>query len=115
MRTNKSKRAAASLLLALVLLTAVPMPTFAASSAEIQEEIEPDSIDLIEGVSVVAAVGRNMAHQPGSSGALFDALGRNGINVRMISQGPEELNIILGVNNNDFEKTIRVIYDSFVK
>ena len=56
-----------------------------------------------------------MAHQPGSSGALFDALGRNGINVRMISQGPEELNIILGVNNNDFEKTIRVIYDSFVK
>ena len=82
---------------------------------EIQEEIAPDSIDLIEGVSVVAAVGRNMAHQPGSSGALFDALGRNGINVRMISQGPEELNIILGVNNNDFEKTIRVIYDSFVK
>ena len=82
---------------------------------EIQEEIEPDSINLIEGVSVVAAVGRNMAHQPGSSGALFDALGQNGINVRMISQGPEELNIILGVNNNDFEKTIRVIYDSFVK
>ena len=36
-------------------------------------------------------------------------------NPRMISQGPEELNIILGVNNNDFEKTIRVIYDSFVK
>lgn len=82
---------------------------------EIQEEIEPDSIDLTEGVSVIAAVGRNMAQQPGSSGALFDALGKNGINVRMISQGPEELNIILGVNNNDFEKTIRVIYDSFVK
>lgn len=40
MRTNKNKRAAASLLLALVLLTAVPMPTFAASSAEIQEEID---------------------------------------------------------------------------
>ena len=49
------------------------------------------------------------------AGALFAALGKNGINVRMISQGPEELNIIVGVNNDDFEKTIRVIYDSFVK
>lgn len=82
---------------------------------EIQEVIQPDNIDLIEGVSIVAAVGRKMAYQPGSSGALFEALGKNGINIRMITQGPEELNIIVGVNNNDFEKTIRVIYDSFVK
>jgi aspartate kinase len=56
-----------------------------------------------------------MAYQPGSSGALFAALGQNGINIRMITQGPEELNIIVGVNNADFEKTVRVIYDSFVK
>jgi len=82
---------------------------------DIQKAVQPDSIDLTDRISVVAAVGRKMAYQPGSSGALFAALGKNGINVRMISQGPEELNIIVGVNNDDFEKTIRVIYDSFVK
>ena len=48
-------------------------------------------------------------------GALFAALGRNGINIRMISQGPEELNIIVGVDDADFEKAVRVIYESFVK
>ena len=35
--------------------------------------------------------------------------------VRMINQGPDELNIIFGVDNKDFEKAIRVLYDSFVK
>jgi aspartate kinase len=82
---------------------------------EIEKTLQPDSIDLTDGISVVAAVGRKMAYQPGSSGALFAALGQNGINIRMITQGPEELNIIVGVNNADFEKTVRVIYDSFVK
>ena len=75
----------------------------------------PDSIDFTESIAVVAAVGRKMAFQPGSSGALFAALGRNGINIRMISQGPEELNIIVGVDDADFEKAVRVIYESFVK
>ena len=82
---------------------------------DIQKEIKPDSVDLTDNISVVAAVGRKMAYQPGSSGALFAALGQNGINIRMITQGPEELNIIVGVDNSDFEKTVRVLYDSFVK
>ena len=56
-----------------------------------------------------------MAYKPGSSGRLFAALGKSGINIRMISQGPEELNIIVGVNDDDFEKTVRVLYHSFVK
>lgn len=82
---------------------------------EIQSELAPDSIDFTEEISIIAAVGRKMAYQPGSSGALFAALGQNGINIRMISQGPQELNIIVGVNNKDFEKTVQVIYNSFVK
>ena len=56
-----------------------------------------------------------MAFQPGTSGRIFAALGQNGINIRMISQGPDELNIIVGVNNDDFERTVRVLYNSFVK
>ena len=62
---------------------------------DIEKTVQPDSIDLTDGISVVAAVGRKMAYQPGSSGALFAALDQNGINIRMITQGPEELNIIV--------------------
>ena len=46
---------------------------------------------------------------------IFAALGKAGINIRMISQGPDELNIIVGVNNDDFESCVRVLYNSFVK
>ena len=82
---------------------------------EIQRDVKPDGIHITDGISVVAAVGRKMAFKPGSSGRIFAALGENGINIRMISQGPEELNIIVGVDNADFEKTVRVLYESFVK
>ncbi len=82
---------------------------------EIQKCLSPDNIQITDGISVVAAVGRRMAAKPGSSGKLFAALGQNGINIRMISQGPDELNIIVGVNNDDFEKTVKVLYHSFVK
>ena len=82
---------------------------------EVQKALSPDGIQITDGISVVAAVGRKMAYKPGSSGRLFAALGKSGINIRMISQGPEELNIIVGVNDDDFEKTVRVLYHSFVK
>ena len=66
-------------------------------------------------MAIVAAVGRKMAFKPGTSGKIFAALGENGINIRMITQGPDELNIIVGVDNKDFAGAIRVLYDSFVK
>ena len=56
-----------------------------------------------------------MAFRSGSSGKIFAKLGEHGINVRMISQGPEELNIIVGVKNEDYERAIEVLYRSFVK
>ena len=56
-----------------------------------------------------------MAYQPGVSGKIFAKLGENGVNIRMITQGPEELNIIVGVEEKDFEQAIRVLYNSFVK
>ncbi len=82
---------------------------------EIQKAIEPDNLAVTENISVVAAVGRKMAFRPGISGKIFAALGEQGINIRMISQGPEEVNIIVGVDNHDFANTVRVLYDSFVK
>ena len=85
----------------------------------IMEEIEsfcgPDSVKVTDGISLIACVGRRMVFRPGISGRLFATLGENDINIRMISQGPEELNIIVGVDDRDFEKTIRVLYNSFTR
>ena len=77
---------------------------------ELQKEFRPDKLQVAENISIVAA-----AFRPGISGKIFAALGENGISIRMISQGPEELNIIVGVDNADFEKTVRVLYESFVR
>ena len=80
---------------------------------EIQTEVEPDTLDVHDQIAIVAAVGRQMAYRPGISGKLFAALGEAGINIRMINQGPDELNIIFGVDNRDFKKAIQVLYNSF--
>ena len=80
---------------------------------EIQQEVEPDTLDVHDQIAIVAAVGRQMASRPGISGKLFAALGEAGINIRMINQGPDELNIIFGVDNRDFKAAIRVLYSSF--
>ena len=83
--------------------------------AEIQQEIQPDSLTVIDELAVVTAVGRHMANKPGISGKLFGALGKADINIRFITQSPDELNIIFGVENKDFKKSIRVLYDKFAK
>ena len=81
--------------------------------AEIKRDVQPDTLDVHHHIAVVAAVGRKMAFRPGISGKIFAALGEAGINIRMINQGPDELNIIFGVDNRDFKKAIQVLYSSF--
>lgn len=83
--------------------------------AKIQEDVQPDRLEVLDNISVIAAVGHRMAFRPGVSGKIFAALGEAGINIRMINQGPDELNIIFGVDNKDFAQAIRVLYNSFVK
>ena len=51
----------------------------------------------------------------GLSGKLFSVLGEEKINVRMIAQGPEEINIILGIDTKDYDRTIRLIYDNLIR
>ena len=98
-----------------VLPTETVAPCLYTILGEIQKEVEPDSLDVHDQVAVVAAVGRKMAHRPGICGQIFAALGDAGINIRMINQGPDELNIVFGVDNRDFANAIRVLYNSFVK
>jgi len=99
----------------LVMPTQTIAPHLYTILAEIQSEVQPDSLEVLDQISVVAAVGHRMAFRPGVSGKIFAALGEAGVNIRMINQGPDELNIIFGVDNRDFETAIRVLYNSFVK
>ena len=98
-----------------VVATAALSPCQYKVLSEIQRDANPDTLQVYENIAVVAAVGRRMAFRPGISGKVFAALGEAGINIRMINQGPDELNIIFGVDNKDFAEAIRVLYNSFVK
>ncbi len=80
---------------------------------EIQIYCEPDNIITSSNMAIIAVVGRGMIHTKGVSARLFTALAQAGINIRMISQGSSELNIIIGVENSDFEKSIDAIYQAF--
>jgi len=82
---------------------------------EIKMECEPDSVEVYPNMALIATVGRGMAYTPGIAGRLFSALGKNNINVRMIDQGSSEINIIVGVETEDFEAAIRAIYEEFVR
>jgi aspartate kinase len=74
----------------------------------------PDIIDLEADLALIAVVGRGMKSTRGTAGRIFSALAHANINVRMIDQGSSELNIIIGVSNDDFDQAIKAIYDIFV-
>ena len=83
--------------------------------SEFKSRLRPDSIDVIENIALIATVGHGMTSRQGTSATLFTALAEAGVNVRMIDQGSSELNIIVGVDNSDFDKAIRAIYSAFVE
>ncbi len=72
--------------------------------ADLQRELKPDEVKVIDKLALISVVGRNMSNRPGTSGRLFDELGKKGINIRLITQSSQEINIIFGVNNADFEE-----------
>lgn len=82
--------------------------------AAIHRLAEPESIEIESDLALVAVVGRGMKSTRGTAGRIFSALAHNNINVKMIDQGSSELNIIIGVANEDFENAIRAIYEIFV-
>ena len=81
---------------------------------ELQAKVSPDSIEYQKSLSLVAVVGRGMIRTKGTAARVFKAIADADVNIRMIDQGSSELNIIIGVNDNDFEKTINAIYNAFV-
>lgn len=81
----------------------------------IQRSAKPDSISVEDGLALIAVVGRGMVKAKGTSARVFDAISEAGVNIKMIDQGSSELNIIVGVEERDFEKALAAIYNEFVK
>ncbi len=81
---------------------------------EITRKLQPDTIDVFDEMALVATVGCGMSKRLGVSARLFRALADAGVSARMIDQGSSEMNIIVGVENKDFNTAIRAIYDAFV-
>ena len=79
----------------------------------IEKQVNPDSIEAFEDMAMIATVGHGMSRRPGTSATLFTALANADVNIRMIDQGSSELNIIVGVQNKDFNKAIKAIYEAF--
>lgn len=83
--------------------------------AGIHKLAEPDTIEMESDLALIAVVGRGMKSTRGTAGRIFSALAHVNVNVKMIDQGSSELNIIIGVRNEDFETAIRAIYNIFVE
>ena len=82
--------------------------------AGLHRSVQPDMIELESDIALIAVVGRGMRRTRGTAGRIFAALAHAHVNVKMIDQGSSELNIIIGVENRDFEAAIRAIYSIFV-
>ncbi|SDB50659.1 aspartate kinase [Ruminococcaceae bacterium FB2012] len=80
----------------------------------LHRNVHPDSIDIETDLALIAVVGRAMKSARGTAGRIFAALAHAHINVKMIDQGSSELNIIIGVEEKDFEAAIKSIYEIFV-
>ena len=82
---------------------------------ELENALEPDRIELLPKMALLATVGEGMSYRVGVAGTLFDALRAAGVNVRMITQGASEINIIVGVDEADFAPAMQAIYRAFVR
>lgn len=82
---------------------------------ELQRQLNADSVEVLENVALITTVGEGMVYRTGVSAKLFTSLAEAGVNIRIIDQGSNEYNIIIGVMNEDFEKAIRTIYNAFVE
>lgn len=79
----------------------------------IELAVNPDHVRIYNNIALIATVGHGMSSSIGTSGRLFKALSDANINVRMIDQGSSELNIIVGVADEDCGAAIKAIYREF--
>ncbi|MGZ3756425.1 MAG: bifunctional aspartate kinase/homoserine dehydrogenase I [Mucilaginibacter sp.] len=72
-----------------------------------------EHVAIEQNLAILAVVGENMKETPGVAGKLFQALGRNGVNVRAIAQGSSEYNISIILSASDLAKALNAVHDAF--
>ena len=82
---------------------------------KIKDDLNCDEIKIIDNVAMIGCVGRNLVNRIGTAGNIFKTIGDNNINIKFISQGSDEITIIMGIENKDYEKAINSIYDAFIR
>lgn len=80
----------------------------------IEHKIQPERLVTEDKLALITCVGRRMKTQPGVSGKIFSAMGKNHINIRTIAQGTDEMSILVGVDNDDFADSLHVLYEQFI-
>ena len=78
-----------------------------------QRRVRPDTITITDGIALLAVVGRGMVRAKGTAARVFNSISHAGINIKMIDQGSSELNIIIGIEEQDYEITLNAIYHEF--
>ncbi len=81
--------------------------------SELESLLQPERVMMLPGLALIATVGEGMSHRIGIAATLFSALAEANVNVRVIDQGASEINIIVGVEEQDFERAVRAIYGAF--
>lgn len=82
---------------------------------EISQRLHPDILKVEDGLAMIAVVGEGMVFSKGTAAGIFQAISDAGINIRMIDQGSSEMNIIIGVQEEDYALAINSIYQSVIK
>lgn len=96
-----------------VVFSSVEQSVVNALTEAIQNEVKPDHISLTTDVALIAIVGHGMKARPGTAARAINRLSNADINLRMIDQGASEINIILGVSDDDFERALVALNGEF--
>ncbi len=81
---------------------------------EICRATNPDAVTVLDGIALIAVVGRGMVRSKGTAARIFSSLAKASVNIRMIDQGSSELNIIIGIEEEDYQTAIQAIYNEFM-
>ena len=82
--------------------------------ADIRRAVNPDHLEIEDGIALLAVVGRRMKNTRGTVARIFASMAHARINIKMIDQGSSELNVIIGVSEHDLSEAVRRIYDMFI-
>jgi aspartate kinase len=80
---------------------------------EIKRKMNPDHVDILPKLALIAVVGEGMRHHVGLASQITTALADAGVNIEVLNQGASESNIIVGVRDCDYKPAVKALYNEF--